>query len=139
MSPEQSIEPSIEPSIKKTSAQALHLPDVDVDVLADFLKIRLAKKAPLTETALKGIRREAEKAGLTLEQAIEVCCELGWQAFNAGWYAQRQARALPGDASGRPTETTYQRSMREKVEAFTGCKSSRNVIDVSSTNLEVLQ
>ena len=139
VSPEQSIEPSIEPSIKKTSAQALHLPDVDVDVLADFLKIRLAKKAPLTETALKGIRREAEKAGLTLEQAIEVCCELGWQAFNAGWYAQRQARALPGDASGRPTETTYQRSMREKVEAFTGCKSSRNVIDVSSTNLEVLQ
>lgn len=139
VSPEQSIEPSIEPSIKKTSAQALHLPDVDHEVLADFLKIRLAKKAPLTETAIKGIRREAEKAGLTLEQAIEVCCELGWQAFNAGWYAQRQARALPGEASGRPTETAYQRSMREKVEAFTGCKSSRNVIDVSSTNLEVLQ
>ena len=139
VSPEQSIEPSIEPSIKKTSAQALHLPDVDAEVLADFLKIRLAKKAPLTETAIKGIRREAEKAGLTLEQAIEVCCELGWQAFNAGWYAQRQARALPGDASGRPTETAYQRSMREKVEAFTGCKSSRNVIDVLATNLEVLQ
>ena len=73
-------------------------------LLQDFLEVRKAKRAgKLTPTAIAGIKREAEKAGLTLEQAITACCEYGWQGFNAGWYAGRarnsekpNARASPG-------------------------------------------
>lgn len=64
---------------------AVAIPDVDPKVVADFLKIRRAKKAPLTETALDGLRREAAKAGVTLEQALRVCCERGWSGYNATW------------------------------------------------------
>jgi hypothetical protein len=84
------------------------------DLLADFLVVRKAKKAgALTKTAIKGIQREADKAGLTLIEAVTVCCELGWQGFNANWYAERQAKAAKQNG---PTETTYQRSKREQME-----------------------
>jgi len=66
----------------------------------DFMKIRKTKRAPLTSTALDGIRREAEKAGYTLAEAIDTCCARGWQGFNADWVtkdgAQRGDNNRPG-------------------------------------------
>lgn len=73
--------------------------DVPMSVWQDFQAIRKAKRAPLTHTALAGIRREAGKAGLSLADAIAYCCEAGWQGFNAAWYADRHRpnpRASPG-------------------------------------------
>jgi hypothetical protein len=78
---------------------AVSIPDVDPNVVADFLKIRKAKRAPLTETALAGIQREATKAGVTLEQALRTCCERGWSGFKADWVGAQAAATkaqLPG-------------------------------------------
>lgn len=64
----------------------LEKPDgVSPKVWDDFLFLRKQKKAPLTETALKGIAREAQKAGITLEEALSTCCQRGWQGFNSEW------------------------------------------------------
>lgn len=54
-------------------------------VVADFRKLRQAKKAAITQTAVDGIKREADKAGYTLEQALKTCCERGWTGFKAEW------------------------------------------------------
>lgn len=51
----------------------------------DYIAIRLAKNAPLTATAMEGLKREAVKAGMTLEQAITYSTEQGWQGFKAEW------------------------------------------------------
>ena len=51
----------------------------------DFLAIRKAKRAPLTETALDGIRHEAERSQFTLEEALIICCKRGWQGFDSDW------------------------------------------------------
>jgi len=59
--------------------------DVEEKIWIDYLAIRKAKKAPMTDTALSGIRREADKAGLSLQQAIEECCSRNWQGFKADW------------------------------------------------------
>lgn len=81
---------------KKKSAVAPHLAEIPSNLLADFLKVRKAKKGgELTETALNGIRREAEKAGLSLVEAITACCEYSWVGFNAGWYAERHRSSKP--------------------------------------------
>lgn len=81
---------------KVKSAVAPHLAEIPANLLADFLKVRKAKKGgELTETALNGIRREAEKAGLSLVDAITACCEYSWIGFNAGWYAERHKTAKP--------------------------------------------
>lgn len=39
----------------------------------------------LTETALEAIRREAQKAGWTLEDALRESCARGWMGFKASW------------------------------------------------------
>lgn len=63
-------------------------------VWQDFLAIRRAKRAPLTDTALDGIANEAAKAGMSLAEALAMCCQRGWQGFNAGWVVNA-ARAAP--------------------------------------------
>jgi hypothetical protein len=55
----------------------------DSDHVDDWFTIRKAKKKPLTETALKLMRTEAGKAGLTLPQAVQKCAEEGWLGFKA--------------------------------------------------------
>jgi len=93
-------EPSKEPSRNKKSApEALQCPDeVPEQVWADWQRVRAAKRGgAVTATALAGIEREAERAGLTLAQALVVCCERSWVGFRADWYAAAtpQARASP--------------------------------------------
>lgn len=51
----------------------------------DYLKIRKAAKKPITDTALKGLVREAGKAGKTLNEALVICCERSWLGFKAEW------------------------------------------------------
>ena len=79
--------------VKAAKPSAISKPDEVTDqVWADFLQIRKAKRSPLTATALAGIEREAAKAGIGLQQALEVCCESGWVGFKADWYANRTAQ-----------------------------------------------
>lgn len=75
----------------KRSAEIDLLEDVDQQIATDFISLRKAKKSPLTETAVKGIRREAERVGYTLEQALTVCCERGWSGFKAEWILREQS------------------------------------------------
>ena len=58
---------------------------VSDSVWQDFVTLRKSKKAAITETAIKGIMREANSANITLEAALIVCCERGWIGFKAEW------------------------------------------------------
>ena len=51
----------------------------------DFITLRKAKKAPITETALKGFQSEADKAGISICEAVSIAIERNWQGFNASW------------------------------------------------------
>lgn len=82
---------AVAPGLTVTDLQAKGVPQ---DVATEFLAIRSRKRAPLTELALAGIQREADKAELTLGDALRKCVERGWQGFDAGW-VQNQARASP--------------------------------------------
>jgi hypothetical protein len=63
-----------------------YTPPIPAELLSDYLMVRKAKKAgDLTETAFKGIEREALAAGLTVVQVIQMCCERGWVGFKADW------------------------------------------------------
>jgi hypothetical protein len=92
-------------------------PDVEAQTFADWLEVRKAKRAgPVTQTVLDGIRREAGKAGISLQDAIAHCCLAGWQGFRADWYtAARQT------ASGQPrvmVESFAERERRLKREQW---------------------
>ena len=72
-------------------AKPMTPPDgVSAATWSDFLQIRKAKKAPVTEAAIKGIEREARKAGWSLEKALIECCARGWAGFKAEWVNKDQ-------------------------------------------------
>ena len=58
-------------------------------VWQDWLSLRKAKKAAVTQTAIDGIAREANKAGVSLQTALETCCARGWTGFKADWLAEK--------------------------------------------------
>lgn len=58
---------------------------VDKLVWDDFKKLRSVKKVAITETAMKGLQREAEKASKTLNEVLTICIERGWAGFKAEW------------------------------------------------------
>lgn len=103
------IEPSKEPSGEEYArSRAYPRPDsVPETVWSDFLKVRRAKKAPVTELAMTGLQREADRAGLTLAQALTVCCEQNWQGFKATWYANLERPRAGQGASDGPYEGKY--------------------------------
>lgn len=78
----------IEPSLKTTRAKSgLSVGDlvsrgVGEQIAKDFLS---ARKTKFTETALGGFEREARRAGISLDRAMMIAVERGWQGFRADW------------------------------------------------------
>jgi hypothetical protein len=62
---------------------------VSQSVWEDFKNLRKAKKAPVTQRVIDGMREQADLAGWTLEKAMEECCIRGWQSFKAEWVADK--------------------------------------------------
>jgi hypothetical protein len=77
-------EKSIE--IQREKATSVATPSgVSDSVWQEFKTLRKAKKAPITQRAIDAITIEANKAGWTLEKALEECVVRGWQAFKSDW------------------------------------------------------
>lgn len=70
---------------QKTAPDGDLFAGVSEQVKNDFKALRAKLRAPITQTAMDGIRREAGKAGLSLEAALVMCCERGWRGFKAEW------------------------------------------------------
>jgi uncharacterized protein YdaU (DUF1376 family) len=82
-------------TIIKERATSVAPPEgVSDSVWQEFKTLRKAKKAPITQRAIDAITNEANKAGWTLEKALEECVVRGWQAFKADWVA---TKANPAD------------------------------------------
>jgi uncharacterized protein YdaU (DUF1376 family) len=77
--------------IKETAIAVCPI-NVDEQVWSDFLALRKVKKAPMTVTALAGIKREADKANWSLDKAISECVARGWTGFKADWVAEKANR-----------------------------------------------
>jgi len=75
-----------EPKQKQPRASAPTCPDdVDPQTWADWLALRKAKRAPVTETVVDGARKEAGKAGMALGDFLAVWCRRGSQGLEASW------------------------------------------------------
>lgn len=55
---------------------------------SDWLKVRKAKKAANTQTALNGFVREVQKTDKSIDQVLTVCIERSWKGFKADWLVQ---------------------------------------------------
>lgn len=98
-------------------------------VWSDFVAMRKAKRAPLTQTALDGIQREAAKAGMALTDVLALCCARGWQGFKADWVAgQKAGVAMPQSKAAR--QAADQAWVDELME-----RKPANVIDITDAQV----
>lgn len=51
----------------------------------DFIAHRKTKRGVISETQLSLLQKQADKAGISICEAVEICIERNWQGFNASW------------------------------------------------------
>lgn len=140
-SPSPSLTPNVLTSIEVNArARAAPPPDGVPDaVWKDFKKLRSAKKAPVTETAMAGIAREADKAGLSLSDALAMCCERGWSGFKAKWLDRDApspaARDSPAESFSERDERRAQERYREAIGQSIPPKNMGEIIDITPARL----
>ena len=90
-------ETSKEKESRKRSPPVPKPEDVDQQTWDDWLALRKAKKAPVTQTVLNQAKSEASKAGMTLDDFLTVWCARGSQGLQADWlkpHEKAQSQAL---------------------------------------------
>ena len=76
---------------QKKNTSAVAPPDgMSPSIWQDFVDHRKAKRAKVTQTAIDGIAREADKAGWPIEDALREICSRGWTGFKAEWVVDKQ-------------------------------------------------
>ena len=118
-----------------TKNQIINTPDgVSDSIFKDYLEVRKTKKAKWTETALKGLQREAAKAKMSLQDVMQLCCERNWVGFKAEWAKPEEskvgqlplgtdkqiAHAYEVECGGDPTKARFNSyfEMRKFIEDF---------------------
>ncbi|OOF84621.1 DNA-binding protein [Rodentibacter ratti] len=108
--PEPSIEPSINPNKKTTQKSEAEILleqfGVTGQLAKDFIAHRKAKKGVISETQMNRLQKQADKAGISICEAISICIERNWQGFNATWDWR--------DEKLRPLNTSSKMSFEEK-------------------------
>jgi len=98
-----------ETEIKKEKEKETKAPEgVSPEVWDSFVKQRKTSRAVITQSVIRSIQKEADKAGWSLEQALAECAARGWRGFKADWVAnknltktgQRNANVLSGLTRG---------------------------------------
>lgn len=74
---------------------------VSPDLATDWIDHRKSVKAKPSKTAIDGIAQEAEKAQMSLSDALRESCSRGWRGFKAEWMENKtqNARASPSGQS----------------------------------------
>lgn len=104
-------------------------------VWADWLALRKSKKAPVTPTVIAAAEREAAKAGLSLEQFLQVWCFRGSQGLQADWIKPDEIRAVRQSPGAEPAWRAEQRSRVQQAVPGIAARpagSQPTVIDVEA-------
>ena len=89
-----------EPARKRAEPHPVQPDDVDPQVWSDWLALRRAKKAPVTETVIASATTEAAKAGMSLEAFLRVWCARGSQGLQADWLKPAERQQAPSRHAG---------------------------------------
>lgn len=84
---------------RETKSAVACPPDVGLQEWEDWLSLRKAKKAPVTETVVKSARKEAEKAGITLNAFLTIWCARGSQGLQADWLKTNERQSFAQQAA----------------------------------------
>jgi len=125
--PKQNLEKSNKGKKKKEKRETKKPHDVSDDTWADFVEHRKNRKSLVTERVIEMFRKQAQKAGISLDEAMQISVTRGWIGFEAEWlesaknkrmhHAGNVAAHLMPNASGRlPGESVSDAALRVYLE-----------------------
>jgi uncharacterized protein YdaU (DUF1376 family) len=126
--------------IKKVTKKVLKKPpDITDQIWNDFLTLRKAKKAPVTETVLKKINIEAMKLGWTTTQAMEHMIARGHQGFQAQWIINEREKEKR-NGTHKKTHREYAQEYLEEMYGpeFDSPANSGEIDDIIGVDYKVL-
>lgn len=97
--PEREGETETETKKEKKATVVACPPDVGLQEWTDWLALRKAKKAPVTETVVKTARKEAEKAGISFNAFLAIWCARGSQGLQADWLKPNERQTFAQQAA----------------------------------------
>ena len=110
----------------ETKKNAVACPsDVSPDCWEAFITHRKAVKALVTDRVVNTIRNEADKAGISLEDALDEVVARGWKGFKSDWYK-------PQIRSEQPRKTQHQLNEEATARAL-GLIPKKDFYDVETT------
>lgn len=110
---------------------------VEPQIAHDWLTLRNGKRLKPTETAFAGVLREAQKAGVSMNDALRICCTRGWGGFQADWL-QSQVNGSQAPPAMRLTPRDIREARdRGVIAALTGRDPMRplDVFDIASEDV----
>lgn len=107
--------------------------DVEQQTWDDWLTLRKAKKAPVTDTVVSNARTEAEKAGMVLDSFLQVWCLRGSQGLQADWLRPDERQTPSRMTFAERTEQLH----RDRAAEFMGRKPVHDFIDITPVNPEL--
>lgn len=104
--PSEADEPAAKADRKVPFGKAAMLADnphgLDESLIADYLTVRRAAKAPVTARIWSGLNAKLEQCkafGIRPANALEIAVENGWRGFEVEWITKRIGTQLPAKAN----------------------------------------
>lgn len=88
--------------------------DLPEGLIGEWKTQRGALKAPITQVVVDSFKKEAERAGITLADAVRCSIAAGWRGFKAGWYMNREADGR----DGKPAQSRAEQETEEKFRNY---------------------
>ena len=94
---------------------------VSQQVWDSFVKQRKSKKAQVTDLVINGIKKEADKAGWTMDMALNEIIVRNWVSFKAEWVAKPENKAdqvfttVPSRFERDPALIAVEQKLKEAV------------------------
>ncbi|MGE8122551.1 replication protein [Pseudomonas fulva] len=106
--PSEADEPPAKADRKTPFGKAAMLADnphgLDESLIADYLAVRKAAKAPVTARIWSGLNAKLERCkalGVQPAQALEIAVESGWRGFEVEWITKRVGGQMPAKPNSR--------------------------------------
>ena len=108
---------------------------VSEELAIEFIQLRKNKRALITPTVINGIAKEADKAGITISEAITHCIVKNWQSFNASWYVNTNQKPQPQLSFKEQDRIREQERQKEMLRAI----QDRNFTNEDINNSNIIE
>jgi hypothetical protein len=109
---------------KNTISELLSSYGIEGDLAEDFIQHRKSKKGVLSKTVLNSITKEAQLAGISTAEAVEMMLLRNWQGFNHAWLDKNSGGNHASSSNGYPVQNQHGRKPTAIERVAAACEQA---------------